>query len=483
MSGEWILFVIFLLCDLLIVPLCRFAYKNNFTYHEGMILNVHIPADQLHHPEVEQLSQKAGKHWQAFQRINLVIGLAVCFLCFADIVVFIVVWCIWLAEYIIGLYVLILAPHRAMYRIKLAHGWILESSRRIVRIDTAASAASEKSAPSWKWHLPILAATAATVFLICGMNRRYGMAPAEIAPVWILYATGTGLCLMFLLMHLWMAHYPNRVYSENSDVNLTANTLTKRAWTEGFLFASWLNGAAWIFMAACFFLSGPNLPEFCYLIYTILLLLTAAAFLLPVGLAVRKRQLILDTDPAPYYVDDDEYWKWGWYHNPDDRRLFVQNRFSSTNYSLNFGRPGAKVFILTILAAAAAVLIWAFAYMSSLPKTDIQLRSDGRDWQIEAAGYDCEFQTDEILSVDLPEELPDNGLSRSNGLSTPKLQIGHYRDEENAKYMLFVHTDASPVLKIELEDMTIFVNSRDAETTTEWYDRLEKEFNEKEPNE
>ena len=35
MSGEWILFVIFLLCDLLIVPLCRFAYKNNFTYHEG----------------------------------------------------------------------------------------------------------------------------------------------------------------------------------------------------------------------------------------------------------------------------------------------------------------------------------------------------------------------------------------------------------------------------------------------------------------
>ena len=49
------------------------------------------PADQLHHPEVEQLSAKAGKHWQVFQRINLVIGLAVCLLCFADIVVFIVV--------------------------------------------------------------------------------------------------------------------------------------------------------------------------------------------------------------------------------------------------------------------------------------------------------------------------------------------------------------------------------------------------------
>ena len=49
--------------------------------------------------------------------------------------------------------------------------------------------------------------------------------------------------------------------------------------------------------------------------------------------------------------------------------------------------------------------------------------------------------------------------------------------------MLFVHTDASPVLKIKLEDMTIFVNSSDAETTAEWYDRLEKEFNEKEPNE
>ena len=477
------MFFIFLISNLIIVPLCRYSYGKMWEYREGMVLGVHIPATCIHHPEVEELCEKYRRNWTLFHRINLAVGTLSCFLCFVDYIVFIIVWSLWLLEYVCGLEYLIIVPHRRMYRLKVKKGWVDERSKKIVRIDTAVSAASEKMALDWKWHLPVLALTAATVFLVVEGERRFHVSWAEAWPIWLLYGTGVGLCLLFLGMHLAVVRRPNRVYSDHTEINLAANRLTKRSWTEGLVYASWLNGASWIWMAFWYFYCGLDLPGTAYGIYTALLILEAAALLFPLARSVRKRQEVLEADTSACYIDDDEYWKWGWYHNPDDRRLFVQNRFSSTNYSLNFGRPGAKVFILTILAAAAAVLIWAFAYMSSLSKTDIQLRSDGRDWQIEAAGYDCEFQTDEILSVDLPEELPDNGLSRSNGLSTPKLQIGHYRDEENAKYMLFVHTDASPVLKIELEDMTIFVNSRDAETTTEWYDRLKKEFNEKEPNE
>lgn len=47
-------------------------------------------------------------------------------------------------------------------------------------------------------------------------------------------------------------------------------------------------------------------------------------------------------DTAPMYIDDDYYWRNGWYSNPDDRRLFIQDRYSSMNYTVNLGRDGRE---------------------------------------------------------------------------------------------------------------------------------------------
>ena len=38
-----ILFFVFLLCDLMIVPICWFSYGDRREYREGMLLGVHIP--------------------------------------------------------------------------------------------------------------------------------------------------------------------------------------------------------------------------------------------------------------------------------------------------------------------------------------------------------------------------------------------------------------------------------------------------------
>ena len=125
----------------------------------------------------------------------------------------------------------------------------------------------------------------------------------------------------------------------------------KRAWLQGLVPASWISGGAWIFLAFCGSISGPDLPAGCYGVYAFFLMVSAAALLVPLGLAVGKRKEILDADQAPCYVDDDVYWKYGWYNNPNDRHILVQDRFNSMNYSFNFGRPAVKV-ILGILAAA-----------------------------------------------------------------------------------------------------------------------------------
>ena len=75
-----IMFFIFLMCDLLIVPICWFSFGKQGEYREGMLLGVHIPPDCVSDPEVAELCTRQEKNWKRFQGINLMLGILVCFL-------------------------------------------------------------------------------------------------------------------------------------------------------------------------------------------------------------------------------------------------------------------------------------------------------------------------------------------------------------------------------------------------------------------
>lgn len=437
-------------------------------------MGVHIPADCVHDPEVEEISKKHEKAWKLFQWSNLAVSLIVCFLCFWDLLIFMIIWTIWILEYVAGTYYLIIIPHRRMYRLKLRRGWINENSRRLVRIDTAVSAASEKLALNWKWHLPVLFATAATIFLMFGIRQRYGMETAEERVFWIVYGTGVGLCILFMALHIGIASQANRVYSENSQVNLAVNMITKRAWTKGLVFASWTNGAAWIFLSVVYFISGPNLPGWVYAVYTAFLTLSGAVLVIPIALSIGKKNRILEMDQEPYFTDDDEYWKNGWYNNPGDRHILVQDRFNSMNYTFNFGRPGVKkavavLYALTIISIPA-VIIWCASLMAAFDRAEVNVTEKNGVYLAEAAGYECKFSRDEICSAELIDALPDDNYTRTNGGSTEQVNIGHFRGKETGKCMMFLYKDCVPLLEIHLDNgTTLFLNSREQGKTEEWY--------------
>lgn len=466
------MFFIFLISNLIIVPLCRYSYGKMWEYREGMVLGVHIPATCIHHPEVEELCEKYRRNWTLFHRINLAVGTLSCFLCFVDYIVFIIVWSLWLLEYVCGLEYLIIVPHRRMYRLKVKKGWVDERSKKIVRIDTAASAASEKMALDWKWHLPVLALTAATVFLVVEGERRFHVSWAEAWPIWLLYGTGVGLCLLFLGMHLAVVRRPNRVYSDHTEINLAANRLMKRSWTEGLVYASWLNGASWLWMAFWYFRCGPDLSGAVYGIYTALLILEVATLLFPLARSVGKRREVLEADTSACYIDDDEYWKKGWYNNPGDRHLLVQDRFNSMNMSMNYGRPAAKVITGVLAAVILGGMVWTAVLLSDFVNVEVVFTQEGDTFTFEAAGYDCSFGRDEIQSVELLDSMPEEHFTRTNGGSTEEYQVGHFRGKETGRCMMFLYTGCEPILEIRLDDMTVFVNSRQEETTLSWYGEL-----------
>ena len=466
------LFFVFLICDLIIVPICWFSYGKQGEYREGMVMGVHIPAHAVEDPEVKKICGKIQKHWNRFHQINLLLSVLICFLCFYNFTLFIIVWSVWLAEYVAVLYGLIIVPHRQMYRLKLKRGWVDAASMRVVRIDTSVSALSGKMALNWKWHLPPVILTAATALLLYNMGERYRLSPAEMTVEWALYASGVFTCLLFLVLHIGIVRQANRVYSENTEINLAANRLMKRAWSQGLALASWISGGAWISLAVCGSISGPDLPAGCYGVYAFLLMISAAALLVPLGLAVGKKKEILSADQAPCYVDDDVYWKYGWYNNPDDRHILVQDRFNSMNYSFNFGRPVVKVILGVLAAAVAGIVIWVGALLAAFENVEVTFREDDGMYRFEAAGYECEFSREDIQSAELIDELPDERFRRTNGGSTEKVNIGYFRGKETGKCMMFLYNDCTPLLEIRLDNMTVFANSRDPEETCQWLDAL-----------
>ena len=112
-------------------------------------------------------------------------------------------------------------------------------------------------------------------------------------------------------------------------------------------------------------------------------------------------------------------------------------------------------------AAIIALVIWIFSAIISLSNTEVIFTINNQTCQFEASGYECTFDPDEILSVELTDSLPADIFTRTNGAST-----------ETGKCMMFLYKNSSPVLEIRLDDMTIFANSSDSEITRQWYTEL-----------
>ncbi|MGN0400557.1 MAG: hypothetical protein ACI4EO_10640 [Blautia sp.] len=126
------------------------------------------------------------------------------------------------------------------------------------------------------------------------------------------------------------------------------------------------------------------------------------------------------------------------------------------------------LFFVFLTMDVFMILICRFAY----GKRDEYTKEDSQV-KIEAAGYECEFQLSQIQSLKLIEELPDEHFIRTNGVSTDKVAIGHYKGKETGKCMLFLNRECSPVLKIVLEDeRTVYLNSNDSDEVKKWYKEL-----------
>lgn len=352
------MFITFLIGDLITCLICKYVYCQNFVYQNGMLLGVHIPREQVQHPQVEALCSQSKRQWSLYQNTNIAAGSLLCLIGFFSVEWLVLVWIIWFLLYLGGMHIVMVTPMRRMYQLKQEQGWIREKSRRTIYIDTELSALSGRMAPKAYWHLLLLAAEAAAMAaLYMHLRPQSGQDGAEALA---LGGVAMSVTLLVWAMRLYLVEKRNVVYSQSSKVNIAVNKLVKRTWAKAFLGADGWNCAAWLYLALRWFMAG-NPGKGDWLVYALLQLTAAAAALLPWGNAIQKKTELLAADEQPVEVDDDEYWKTGWYENPQDPHLLVQNRLCDTNYTFNMAHPAARwinVGITLILVGSLGWVAW-----------------------------------------------------------------------------------------------------------------------------
>ena len=71
--------------------------------------------------------------------------------------------------------------------------------------------------------------------------------------------------------------------------------------------------------------------------------------------------------PDAIFRDDDRYWSGGiLYNNPDDPAMFVPKRYG-LGWTLNFGHPRSKLFLISILLVPPVLLILTVLISGTAP--------------------------------------------------------------------------------------------------------------------
>ena len=463
---EIIMFVLFFVQNLFVTLIMKYAYSSYFKYENGMVMGVHIPKEHNENEEVQHLLSSTRTRMNRFLNTNCFLSGAICFLVFWNMIIFILIFCIWITVYLVFIQYLSFTAHRRLYDLKMKNGWIVESQQRKVYIDTRVSAGIENSAiPAFRHLLPVVAEIGCFLPFLWHQKASY-------FPILLTFFLCALLVSIILwILHIHINHSERSAYSTDTALNQTIHVTMKRYKGTAFLLGNSLNAAAWICVAVSTLATQTFSSSGIYA-YSAIQFFSAVGLLTPLLLGQKRKQELLSSDPAPLIVDDDEYWKTGFYYNPSDHKTFVPDRMQGSNYTLNYAKKGAWIFSGSVAVLTVGCLIWAFAVLIPFLHVTIDMKFDGTTLQITSAGYSSELSVSDIRKIELLDELPHDDFARINGGATDEYLIGRFRGNTYGDCSLYIFQDAAPILLIQTEDETVFINFKDPEETRNWFEEL-----------
>lgn len=352
-----------------------------------------------------------------------------------------------------------------MYALKIRKGYTCGSGQ-IIRVDTRVSTQENKMAVSGWWFVPVFLSG----FLILNVPQARTMFNDLVAVILFLMPFGTKI--MFWLIYRYFVKKKNKVYCENEVANYECSRITKYYYSLALVATAYIDSAAML-MLQYSYMKECNAWTFVMTVFFILEL-SVCALILIAGMMVRKkrRDVLRESDEKEILADDDYYWAKGWYENPWDNNLFVQDRMNTMHFTLNFAKPAAKIIVAAVAAVFAAASIWLVAMFFLFDFQEMHIEMTQDSIVLEAPMYDRTIPVDEIEEAELLSDLPEDEYIRINGTATDSYLLGHFKDGQGQKCMIYYYRGYQPVLKIVTGKEIYYCSSKDEGTIEEIYNEL-----------
>lgn len=167
----------------------------------------------------------------------------------------------------------------------------------------------------------------------------------------------------------------------------------------------------------------------------------------------------------------------GWYSNPNDKRLIVQDWACSFNYTTNMARPAGKISFAAGIVITIVCLLWVCVLMFRIDFTPIKVSVGSDKIEITSGYSDMEIDIDEVQSAELLPKLPNDEYKRVNGSDDGQKKIGKFRGKKTGKCRMYIYVECTPILQINTSDEIIFINSKEKGAAEKWYEKIVQEKN------
>ena len=431
-----------------------------FTKNETYTAGITIPAEHRQDACVQDVLKDHKK-----RRMRMLLCMAVAaFVCFIPGYAFVdVLWLtIWLTVMLVWDYFLVRTTIRQMYEVKKANGWQKKPAQTgVVLVDTRVSGMKNKMpVSSMLFGIPICCLISYVLWWLL-----YG-AGDKAALVMMLCAFGTLVLGIFLYRSI--VHTKLRVYSEDSDVNLGINRMTKRLWSGCILWEISL-------VVGYSIISGLylhySLQRGMVLFWVLSIFIIGFAVIPMVGvcmyLSSMKKNLLNGKPLAEPVEDEDEYWLDGLYRNPYDSSSFVETRVG-LGVTANMAKPSMKWFTYGSLLFALVICLGAAVLVGVMELSDIQVEKKETVLEITGGVFSERLVYEEIESVEWCTELPE--MMRTWGSATKQYLIGEFRLEEFGGANVFVKKSVDGYILVTCKDAPyLLFNCETEEETKEIY--------------
>lgn len=134
-----------------------------------------------------------------------------------------------------------------------------------------------------------------------------------------------------------------------------------------------------------------------------------------------------------------------------------------------FGKGRAAALVISVITAVVvSLLLFTGDITVSLNKTTMDINVS--QWS------DCQIPYKDIQSVTYKENI--NLGSRTNGLGSPKLQAGNFKNNDFGNYHLYAYTSCKSYLVLETDNGIVVINNKDKKVTKQLYEKLKKKMEE-----